>query len=193
MVTIYVEGGGDRASLKADCRRGFTEFLLKAGLAGQMPAIVACGSRGNAFERFCTAHNSGKKALLLVDSEDPMTHSDPWTHLKQRDNWTPPADAAADQCHLMVQVMETWFLADPDELARFFGSSFRKTALPKNPDLEAILKQDVYSGLKAATGANFGRGYGKGKHSFKILARINPIKVANESAYAQRLLDKLRP
>lgn len=29
---IYVEGGGDAASLKAECRKGFAEFLEKADL-----------------------------------------------------------------------------------------------------------------------------------------------------------------
>ena len=44
-VRLYVEGGGDAKSLRTACRRGFREFLLRAGLGGSMPRIIACGPR----------------------------------------------------------------------------------------------------------------------------------------------------
>ena len=45
---LYVEGGGDSKVLRTACRRGFSEFLAKAGLQGHMPRIVACGGRSQA-------------------------------------------------------------------------------------------------------------------------------------------------
>lgn len=62
---LYVEGGGDSAALKTACRAGFSEFLSKAGLKGKMPRIVACGSRQNAYDSFCTAINSGEDQINL--------------------------------------------------------------------------------------------------------------------------------
>ena len=47
-VKIYVEGGGDQAKLKRECRRAFSKFFEKAGFKGKMPRVVASGSRGSA-------------------------------------------------------------------------------------------------------------------------------------------------
>jgi hypothetical protein len=94
-IKLFVEGGGDSRVLKTACREGFAEFLLKAGLGGNMPRIVACGSRRAAFEDFCTAISNSQRALLLVDSETPVdskhqkgddnTLWKPWSHLVQRE------------------------------------------------------------------------------------------------------------
>lgn len=51
---LYVEGGGDTNLLRTACRQGFSEFLKKAGLAGRMPRVVACGGRQDAYDAFCT-------------------------------------------------------------------------------------------------------------------------------------------
>jgi len=63
MVKLFVEGGGDSNSLKTECRRGFTSFISKAGIT-RKPRIVACGSRRNAYESFCTEIANGGDALL---------------------------------------------------------------------------------------------------------------------------------
>ena len=135
---LYVEGGGDAASLKSACREGFANFLEKAGFKGKMPRIIACGSRRNAYESFCTALKNGDKALLLVDSEEPISADlqrgdssladirkqwAPWQHLAKRkgDEWEKPHDASDAQCHLMVQCMEAWLLADRETLKSFFA------------------------------------------------------------------------
>ena len=50
---LYVEGGGAEAKLlRTACRRGFSEFLAKAGLKGRMPRIVACGGRQQRLDTF---------------------------------------------------------------------------------------------------------------------------------------------
>ena len=80
-------------ALRTACREGFTKFLEQTGLKGRMPRIVACGSRRDAYESFCTALETGESAFLLVDSEAPVSgqnqqgQSDtwlPWQHLAQR-------------------------------------------------------------------------------------------------------------
>ncbi len=193
---MYVEGGGNSKSLKSYCRRGFSEFVAKAGLAGNMPSIVACGSRNDAFDDFKTALAIGSEtALLLVDAEGPVsvpaTAAKPWQHLNVRDNWNRPKNAADDQCHLMVQVMESWFLADTATLKDYFRQGFREGSLPQNPNVEEISKQDVERGLKQATRTSSKGEYSKGGHSFEILADLDPAEIRTRSQYADRFLSTL--
>ncbi|MCA9527307.1 MAG: DUF4276 family protein [Myxococcales bacterium] len=190
---VYVEGGGDRGALKPECRRGFSEFFRRAGISTSTFRVIACGSRDNAFRSFCTALEGGQRALLLVDSEDPVTAESAWAHLEARDRWVRPDGADEADCHLMAQCMESWFLADRDALASFFGADFNARALPGSPTaVERIPKPDVFSGLEGATRACKTKGsYGKGKHSFKILALIDPHRVRLASPFAARLLVRL--
>ena len=191
-VKLYVEGGGSSKVMKTACRRGFRIFLEKAGLTGRMPSIVACGSRNSANDRFGTAHSRiGGAAILLVDAEEAVSASGPWQHLKSRDDWDRPSGATDEQCHLMVEVMESWFLADKEALQAYFGQGFRKQALPANPGVEKVSKQDVFRGLNRATQATGKGRYRKGADSFGILASLDPAKVRKGSCYAKRFLKAL--
>lgn len=192
MVTasVYVEGGGGSRAVNTACRRGFSKFIEKAGLAGNMPKIVACGSRGDAYQSFRTVQSSGKAtAILLVDAEVPFTASGPWEHLKAADGWDRPDGATDGQCHLMVQVMESWFLADVDALKSFYGQRFRTHDLPPNPNKEEVSKQDVLAGLARATRDT--KSYKKGSDSFQILEKLDPDKVRKASPYADRFIKAL--
>jgi len=89
-VHLYVEGGG---GLETACRQAFTTFITQAGIINR-PRVVACGSRANAYDRFCTAVKSGEDAMLLVDSEQPVNAQyqegspetwQPWGHLEAVD------------------------------------------------------------------------------------------------------------
>ena len=156
-----------------------------------MPKIIACGSRGDAYRSFTRAQASGQPAMLLVDAEEPVRAVGPWEHLKVSDNWDRPPGATDDQCHLMVQVMESWFLADVDALESFYGQGFRNGSLPANRDVEQVSKQDVLNGLAQAT-ARSGKGsYKKAAHSYDILGRLNPGKVRAASSYAARFMEAL--
>lgn len=195
-VKVYVEGGGDNRFLRAQCRQNFKKFFCKAGLKGRMPRIVASGGRVKAFEDF---RNALKKAgaeefiFLLVDSEEGVrVKAEAWEHLKRRDNWDKPEAATDDNAHLMAQCMESWFLADKDKLAAFFGDGFNRSALPARLAVEDIPKQDVLNGLKAATRNCGKRGeYHKGRHSFRILSCLDPEKVTAASPHARRLIETL--
>ena len=196
-VEIYVEGGGDTRALRNACRAGFRAFFRKAGLAERLPSIIACGSRDQALRRFRIAvakTNRDTFALLLVDSEGPIAiNAGPWQHLRQRDNWERPEQTTDDNAHLLVECMESWFLADKGCLARHFGSQFSANALPKDPEVERIPKRALLDGLKNATRQCSAKGpYDKGKHSFDILALIDPANVTNASPYAKRLIDLLK-
>ena len=189
--SLYVEGGGGSGKkLKQACRTGFRKFIERAG-ATEVFNIVACGSRGDAYRKFRVALNTGENALLLVDAEGPVTAQGAWEHLKDSDNWDRPANATDAQCHLMVQAMESWFLADPDALASFYGQGFNQSALPRNRNIEQVSKQDALDGLDRAARNTGRRGYKKGPASYEILERLDPAKVRARSRYAEGFFQAL--
>ncbi len=129
---------------------------------------------------------------MLVDSEGPVTAGhNPWQHLGNRDNWDQPPEADDHSAYLMVQFMETWFLADQTALRNFFGPSFNENPLREWPDLEAVPKDTVLNALDRAT-SDCQKPYSKGKVSFELLEQINPDAVAAACPHARELLVFLR-
>lgn len=192
--TLYIEGGGEGRELGARFREGWNEFFKSAGV-GNKTQIVRGGTRQQTFDRFATAVEVGRPdtvPILLVDSEAPVAaRNSVWQHLHTRDSWSQPSDADDDQAFLMVQIMETWFLADRVALRRYFGARFRQNALKHCPDLERVPKSAVDDVLRRAT-ASCSKRYSKGKVSFELLAQIDPSLVENECPHAKALLDWLR-
>jgi Domain of unknown function (DUF4276) len=186
-VKIYVEGGGDSRDLNRACRNGFGKLFEKAGLAGRMPRVVVCGSRAETIKDFSTAAGrvqSGEFVCLLVDSEEPVVeNTSPWAVLKCHR----PAGTTDENAHLMVECMESWFLAHPEAVERFFGRNFRSNALPKRTDVEKIPKRDVFAALQRASMGQ----YRKGRLAFELLATLDPDKIS-ASPYAARFFDTLR-
>ena len=196
-IKIYVEGGGDNNALRTACRRGFATFFERAGLAGRMPRIVACGGRHDAFESFRTAlrrASPDELPLLLVDSETVvMPGCSPWLHLSARDGWEKPPSADDRHVYLMVQCMETWFMADMEAVAKYFGQGFNRAALRRHSILEAMEKEDVMSALLSASRDSRPKGaYRKGRDSFEVLSLLDPALVSQECSHASRLLAFLR-
>lgn len=191
MVSIFVEGAGHTNELSRSCRRGFAQFFKNAGLSGAMPKVVACGSRENTYSRFRAELTTNSTAMLLVDAEAPVTAPGPWQHLKDIDGWDRPVGATDNHCHLMVQAMESWFLADRAGLASFYGQGFRVQDLPQNSNIEAVSKPDTLNGLAQATRGTRKGSYKKGVDSFQILEKLDPIKVRAASAYADRFMQSL--
>ena len=190
---LFVEGGGDSNELRTRCREGFRSFLQRAGVQ-RLPRIVASGSRNAAFQDFCTELGQNGSAWLLVDSEDPVEGEfrNPWQHLQDRDGWAKPSNAKDSNCHLMVVCMEAWFLADKSNLQLYYGQGFRAEALPRNPDIEKIVKPTLFSGLSAATKDTKKGEYSKGDHSFRILKMIEPVVVCEALPWAKRFIDTLK-
>jgi len=193
-IRLYVEGGGSKDG-KAAMRRGMGKFLSPVReLAREQRVrwqVIACGSREDTFSSFQTARGAHPEALslLLVDAERGVSGK-PRAHLRKHDGWG-LGDVDGDCCHLMVQVMEAWLIADPQTLAGFFGQGFRENELPGGEDVERVRKSDLMKGLERAT-RNTGKGrYHKMRHGPAVLGRLDPQKVRNRARHCNRLFQTL--
>ena len=191
--TLYIEGGGEGKDLRTRFRKGWRTFFDAAGVDDRTK-IVRGGGRQRTYDMFAVAVRDRRNdtlPLLLVDSEGAVQsgHS-PWQHLLARDGWNKPRGVGDKQAFLMVQFMETWFLADKDGLRRYFGQRFRGQAIKQWPNLEAVPKETVLNALAQATAA-CRKAYGKGKTSFELLAHINPDRVATACPHANALMQRL--
>ena len=194
-VRIFIEGGGSGNVSDRVFKEAWRNLFAAAGLDGRMPRAVRGEGREQTFDKFKTALHRGSSneiPLLLVDSEGPVTAGrSAWQHLRNRDNWEQPTGADDDSAYLMVQVMETWFLADRDALRRFFGPSLNENPFGQWPDLEEVPKDTILNVLERAT-SNCQKPYGKGKVSFELLGQIDPQRITAACPHAKELLDYLR-
>ena len=207
-VTVYVEGGGDRAQLQAQCRKGFQELLDKAGFGDRLPKVVfvPCGSRNDAFLDFKIAlrkrveRKDNEYPILLVDSEIPVADdnqpdanpSGAWHHLSgPPDNWDIPPDVEDDQAQLMVTTTETWLLADRQTLKAYFPDMCDNALPSSDTDLESCRKKKVSDALWNATKSSSKGRYRKGNHSFDLLSRIDPAKLKCSLPHFRRFVETL--
>ena len=131
-------------------------------------------------------------AVMLVDSEDPVTESSPWAHLKIRDGWDQPADTTDAQAQLMTTCMETWISADIETLKSFFGQHLNVGKLLSLTKLEQRPRDQVQAALTSATSAcGRDRLYKKGDLSFRVLAKVNPNVLMQHATYFKRFVDDL--
>jgi hypothetical protein len=194
-IRIYIEGGGnDRLSWRK-IRAGFGEFfdsLRQLARSHHIEwSIIPCGSRNDTFEDFKMGLKRHPNAfnVLLVDSESPVTlpRQD---HLHQQDHWKIPA-LQEDQCHLMVQAIEAWLVADADAMAGFYGQGFRRNALPGQKDVETIAKDDLIASIERAVRDTQKRTYKKIDHCAELLKRLDPQKVRSRAHHCDLLFRAL--
>lgn len=190
-LAIYVEGGGKgKAGPLRIALRAFLSSVFRSATAlGWQIKIVECQGRGNACNCFLRARNlPDTHALLLVDSEVSVGRS-PREHLQSHDRWQ-IGNLSAEDFHLMVQVMETWLVADPSALAEYYKDGFDAASLPRHTDLEQVSKPDVLSALKKAT-----KGTSKGPyqklHAFEILPRMSSGTVRGKCRHRDHFLSRV--
>lgn len=198
--TLAVEGGGyHRPDQRSSAREAFRALLTAAGVEHK-PRVTAYGSRRQAYEKFTEAQGRGEAAYLLVDAEapihgDPSTDEcDPWDHVATRpgDGWPRPNGARDEQLHYMTIAMEAWLLSDHDAIVAVFGDGVdRSKLLAEGATLERQGKDRMNKSLAAATQQTTAGAYGKGRHSWSILARVRPSKL-EQLPWAKRFLDQMR-
>lgn len=193
-VNVHVEGGGNRRESRARCREGFSEFFQNSGLTRRVLRVIPGGPRSETYKNFRDDVREGREdfVVLLVDSEGPLRGSSVWAHLRATDRWTRPSRCREDQAHLMVQCMEAWLVADSQALATYYGPEFSLGAIPSRTDVEDTPVDDLQKGLRQATRRCRKGPYSKGKHSFEVLAKLDPQKVMAAARHAHRLIETLR-
>lgn len=189
-IAIYMEGGGDSRDGRAALRVGMDALLKPLKDVAQRERmrwrLIACGGRDAAFKAFRNAANDDDMIVaLLVDAEGPVSTT-PTAHLAKRDGWQ-LLTANGDAIHLMVQMMETWIVADEAALRRYYGSGFEPGQLPRRPMLEEEPKADLARALDRATAATSKGSYRKIRHAGELLARIDSEVVKQRCPHFERL------
>ena len=194
-IRIYVEGGAKGHHRQASLRQGFAQFFERGGIPVRQPSgrlrVISCGSRYETFRDFRRALETHPQAfnILLVDAERTVSRS-PQRQLVEIDGWD-DSDLEENQCHLMVQLMEAWLIADPNALARFFGPDFRAGALPRTTNVEEIEKDRLMKALKSATRTTRPGPYHKTEHGPRLLALVDPTKVRKAAPHCDRLFQTI--
>ncbi len=191
-IRLYVEGGGDSKETKANLRHGFSTFFQslveQARKKNIRWNITVCGGRDATHKGFLNSLKNHPKAfnVLLVDAEEAVTLP-PLQHLKKRDPSWCLSDVCEESCHLMVQMMEAWFIADRKALLDFYGNGFKESALPGNRNVENIGKAAIESALKSATKNSSKGEYHKIRHGSKLLERVDNNIVRSAAPHCERL------
>lgn len=197
-IRIYIEGDTSQKGKNTDItlRQGFNHFFRELIDEAKSRNItlrpITYGSKFETFKKFLDGVEAYQDSfvLFLLDSDAPLEDGETPKAFLQKQN--PKWDlhkAEENQCHLMVQMMESWFFADKDALAEFYGQKFNRNALSKNTNVEKIKKATIESGLENAT-KNTQKGiYHKTRHGAKILELINPQKVHKSAPNCKRLFD----
>lgn len=192
-IRLYIEGAG-KSHEAIRLRKGFRIFLdplyqlaRRNGFKFHEP--ITCCDGPNTYKDFKAAYGRHKDAMifLLVDAEEAVAKGvSPWVHLK--------CDSLGlddSHCHLMVQTMEAWLIADKDALANFYQKDFNRNALPQNPRVEEIPKKDLFDGLHDATAKTKKGRYHKTLHAPEILKRLDVAKVRQAAPHCERLFKTL--
>jgi hypothetical protein len=185
-IRIYFEGDAALQPALGEFLRGFREKARKNHIRWQ---LTAAGDGARVFRAFERALDQYPDAfiILLIDAEGPVLDP-PWEHLLRHRIASRRLPGVDDShCHLMVQMMETWLLADVDALANYYRQGFNRGAIPNQADVEKIDKKRVENALHDAT-RNTAKGvYHKTRHAPDILKLLNPEKLRKASPHCDRL------
>ena len=202
-VHIYIEGGGNDRDTRSTFRQAFRKFIktIIDDFSGEVN-IIPSGGRTSTYDRFLTSlrQNPDIINILIVDAEE-IRNSDEsytdkeliWDYLKRRDFWDTPKGINERNAYVMVRTMETWLIADRENLKKFYGKDFNENAIPKNSNLENVTKDQIEDGLDRATMKTSKGKYSKnkGRDSFAILMTTDSEIVKNACLSCRRLFDEL--
>lgn len=200
---IYLEGGATGANSKyldISCERAFHKLLDRMGFTRRKPRLVACGGRGDVFDRFRTALRTRDNNYIArwIDSEDPMTNTESaWDHLAAVTTvvaWERPNGVTDDQVLFMTTCMETWIVADRETLKAHYGGKLLENRLPSLVGLEGKNRHLVQDALARAT-ESCPSPYKKGEKSFAIFAKLDPAALNKLPSFdrTRKILEKKLP
>lgn len=199
-IKLYVEGGGKGSHKRATIKlqQGFDAFFKEIKTAARDKKIsfrvIPSSNTQETYKDFMKSVRVSPESfnLLLVDSDDAVTENETARVFLQKKyrKWNLQT-IEDEQCHLMAQIMESWFIADVSALKEFYGQEFKESAVPKNRNVESIEKERVESSLKTATVKTQKGEYHKIGHGARILEIIDPGKVRAAATHCGELFDSI--
>ena len=166
-------------------KRGLKEFLDKFSPDGRKVKVVMGFGRVQAAGAFLDRIRKGADAFLLIDVEGALTAESISTVVG------PDLAEYGDRVFFMVQVMESWFIADSNALKGIKNAtlSLLDDELRKqNGNIEAILKSRASELFTKATSPHAcSKENGKGLR-LSYLANLDPEKLRKASPEADRLI-----
>lgn len=198
-VAIYIEGGGDTRALQTPLKRGFKKLFEKAVVNIHELDVIPCGGRDRAYKDFRIAFEQGRYevAMLLIDSEGPVaTGQRAWQYFSsgvRPDDvgFTPPTGSTNDNAHLMVQMMEAWFITDVAAFRTLYRHGLQEKSFSNSMNLEQIPKHQLIPALENAT-RQTSKGQFKKSHGAELIAELNVAQLRQRSAHADRLFTILQ-
>jgi len=177
-IRIYFEVN---TTLRAGFKRFFASLEREARQAGARVDLIAAKDGPSDYRKAARSHPHAWN-ILLKDSEESMPES-PVTLCQKLGI----LEAHVDDVFWMVELMESWFLADPQALADYYGQNFSANAIGATRDVEQISKADVERRLKSAT-RNTSKGkYHKVRHAPHLLERLDANRVQSRAAHCRQL------
>jgi Domain of unknown function (DUF4276) len=142
-----------------------------------------------------TARKSGSTVKLIAAKDGPSlyrkaerTHPEAWNILLQDSEGPAPTQPQKD-VFWMVELMEAWFLADPDSLADYYARGFRPNAVGDAVDVERVPKAEVLDRLRRATTKTSKGEYHKVRHAPFLLEKLDPHKVQTRAQHCRQLFE----
>jgi len=178
-IRIYFEG---HWTLKTGFARFFLELTNAARKADSEIEFIPARNGPSDYRKALRSHPHAWN-ILLKDSEEQMPKSP--AALCERHGIDPKL---VTDVFWMVELMESWFLADPDALTKYYGRNFSVSAIRKTQDVERIAKSEVLRRLKRATSNK----YHKVTHAPHLLALLNPDRVQEHASHCRKLFDTVK-
>lgn len=166
-IRLYFEGN---KALRSGFRIFFSELETAAREAGSNLELIAARDGPHDYRKAMRSHPQAWN-ILLQDSEGPL-----------------PMQRAND-VFWMVELMEAWFLADPDSLAEYYATDFRPNAIGDTADVERVAKAEVLDRLRRATTKTSKGEYHKVKHARFLLEKLDPHKVQARAQHCRQLFE----
>jgi len=176
---IYFEGD-------VGLRQGFRRFLdgIYQAVGTRRCRVELVATNGTPVQDFYDGLKANPHAwnVLLLDSDGPANC--PHDELCRGKKIDPSHSGSV---FWMVQIMESWFLADLGALRTYFGDRFPETAARGNPKVEQIPKADAMSRIENAAGGK----YHKVRDGGKLLALTDSEKVRKAAPNCDRMFSTI--
>jgi len=182
-IRIYFEGA---KPLRGGFKSFFRELSDAAKEANCEIAFIASKNGPTDFQKAMRTHPNAWN-ILLKDTEGPLTAEA--ASLCQKLGI--PTQLVGN-VYWMVELMESWFLADSEALAQYYGREFLANAIGNTANVENIPKAEVLDRLKRAT-RNTGKGeYHKTAYAPFLLERIDADRVRARAQNCRKVFDQVK-